>query len=266
MAAPVESWFHVNRAELKDLVIAVLAMAFAFGWKFAGPATFGNWLGNFIIVLFLVGISVLIHEIVHKFAAKQCMGRVHSKLFTSAVIVMLIITILTNGNLVIAVPWVVTIIPLYFYRPGKPYPKYHLGPRESAFIAAAGPLTNFFLAVVAKMLIPSMGLIAEKLMAINISLAVFNLLPFLTILPNVFSQMTTYRFEKKALPYVEGEVVFFGSRLLWCFTFSFVVIGSLCLLILGAFASLLVAFIIAGILWFLWHFVEFGYPAPAKPI
>jgi len=172
----------------------------------------------------------------------------------SSVIAMLIIVVLTNGNLVIAVPWAVSIIPLYFYRPGRASP--HLGPYESAFIAAAGPLSNFFMAVVAKLLIPQLGLIAQKLMVINISLAIFNLLPFLTLLPNMFSQMTRYRYEKVSLPYVEGEFVFFGSRLLWLFTFAFVLVAGLCLFITGILASVIIALIVAAVLWVLWHFWE----------
>jgi len=255
--ATKESWLHIDKPELRDLSIAILALAFAFSWKFAGPATFGNWTGNFILVLFLVLISVFVHEIVHRFVAKKYHARVTSKLFMSSVIAMLIIVVLTNGNLVIAVPWAVSIIPLYFYRPGRASP--HLGPYESAFIAAAGPLSNFFMAVVAKLLIPQLGLIAQKLMVINISLAVFNLIPFLTVLPTILAQTPALMFGGKRLtnvPYVEGEFVFFGSRLLWLFTFAFVLVAGLCLFITGILASVIIALIVAAVLWVLWHFWE----------
>jgi len=267
MATPVESWYNFDKAEIRDLVIAVIALAFAFGWKFPEPATLGNWAGNFVLVLILVSVSVLVHEVVHRIVARKFHARVRSRLFLSSVVAMLIITIITGGSVIVAVPWAVTVIPLYFYRPGKSYPQWHLGPRETALIALAGPLANFALAVLAKLLVPSLDLVAKKLIFINASLAVFNLLPFLTLFPIMFSKMSVNRYEQKGMPHVEGEFVFFGSRALWAFTFAFVLIGSLCLVVLGAFASLIIAFIISAVLWVLWHyFVDFRKLEPPKPI
>jgi len=275
MATIARGWRYIDKGEIRDLAIAVLALAFAFSWRFAGPATFGNWAGNFILVLLLVLVSVIVHEIVHRLVALKFQARVRSKLFMSSVVAMLLLTIVTNGWLVFAVPWAVSIIPLYFYRPGKPFPKWHLGPKETAVIAVAGPLTNFAIAVIARLLVPSLGLVAEKLMVINISLAFFNMLPFLTAIPIMFTKMTPYiGIRVTDMPYVEGEFVFFGSRSFWAFTFAFVVIGGLSLFVLDALASILIAFMLAAGLWVAWHFFaeepkEKGQPfrfMPPKPI
>lgn len=261
MATVAKGWRYIDTGELRDLAIASLAMAFAFSWRFAGPATFGNWTGNFILVLLLVIISVIIHEIVHRLVALKFQARVRSKLFFSSVVAMLLITVITGGWVVFAVPWAVTVVPWYFHRPGKPFPKWHLGPRETGIIALAGPLSNFFIAAIAKMLIPSLGLIAEKLMVINVSLAVFNMLPLLTLLPVVFTKMTPFIGPRvRDAPYVEGEFVFFGSKSLWAFTFSFIVAGGLCLFVLGVIASVTIAFLLAVALWIAWHYWEFGKP------
>lgn len=254
MAAVAESWYHTDRAELRDLAIAVLALAFAFGWRFSGAATLGNWAGNFILVLILVLVSVFVHEIAHRLVAVRFHARVHSKLFISSVVAMLLIAILTNGWLVIAVPWAVCIIPLYLFRPGKPYPKWHLGPYETALIALSGPMANFALALIAKLFVPALGLVAEKMIFINASLAIFNLMPFLTVVPAMFAKMAPRGAKIKDVPYVEGEFVFFGSRLLWVFTFTFVTIGCLSLLAVNAFSAVMIAFAIAAIAWILWEF------------
>lgn len=262
MAAVAESWYHTDKKELFEMFVVVLALAFAFGWSFEGAATLGNWLGNFVVVLVLVSISVLVHEIVHRLVAKRFQARVHSNIFVSAIVAMILIAAITNGAIVVAVPWAIFIIPLYFYRPGKPYPKWHLGPYETALIAVSGPLASFALAVAAKFLVPVLGLVAEKMIFINTSIALFNLIPFLTFIPSMFSKMTIHKLQKKDYPYVEGEFVFFGSRPLWAFTFVFVLVGSLSLLFLGALASIIIAFIIAATLWFLWHFFIEGDTLP----
>lgn len=266
--AIAESWYHIEKTELRDLTITVIALAFAFGWRFSGAPTLGNWTGNFILVLVLVIISVLVHEVVHRLVAVKFQARVHSKLFITAIGAMLLVAILTNGWLVIAVPWAIYVVPLYMFRPGKPYPKWHLGPYETALIAVSGPMANFVLAVVAKMLVPSLGLVAEKLIFINASLAVFNLLPFLTVIPTMFAKMSPRGMKLKEVPYVEGEFVFFGSRALWTFVFAFVAVGCLSLLAVSALSAVMIAFIIAFVAWVAWEFLRESetYPFQYKDI
>ncbi|MFH0868961.1 MAG: M50 family metallopeptidase [archaeon] len=255
MAYVAESWHHIEKSELRDLAITILALAFAFGWRFSGAPTLGNWAGNFMLVLILVIISVLVHEVVHRLVAIKFHARVHSKLFISAIGAMILVAILTNGWIVIAVPWAIYVVPLYMFRPGKPYPKWHLGPFETALIAVSGPLANFILAVVAKMLVPSLGLVAEKMIFINASLAVFNLLPFLTLIPVMFAKMSPRGMKVKDVPYVEGEFVFFGSRALWTFVFAFVTVGCLSLLAVSALSAVMLAFIVSFVAWVAWAFL-----------
>jgi membrane-anchored protein YejM (alkaline phosphatase superfamily) len=56
------------------------------------------------------------------------------------------------------------------------------------------------------------------------------------------------------MPYVEGEFVFFGSRLLWAFTFTFIVVGGLCLIFLSLAASIAIALALAITVWIAWHY------------
>src|SRR3989338_5287483 len=174
-AHPYVSWFQTDLQELRNLVFVTLVMALAFSWRFAGPPTLGNWYNNFILVLILVAVSVFIHELVHRLVARKFLARVKSKVFLSGIVAMLLLTLITNGWLVIAVPWAVSVLPLHFFRPGKGD---HLGPYETALIALSGPLANFALAIIAKLLLPNLGLIAQKLLVINVAMAVFNLFPF----------------------------------------------------------------------------------------
>jgi len=269
----VENWLKLQPGELRDLTIAVLVLAFCFGFRWEGPKTFGMWALNFILMFVLVAFSIAIHESAHRWLAAKYLARVRSKLFLSGIIAALVLVFITNGFFIFAALWAITISSIYTYRPGRPYPKWHLGPYERAKIALIGPLANFGLAIVAKMLIPIMGTVAEKLMIINIWLAVINLFPFFTLLPILFWQMAPVIKKEiaKGTPYIEGEYVFFGSRPLWLFSFVFVIVGGLALVSLGLFLSLALAFLVAFGLYLAWHYwLERGpkerWYKPAKPL
>lgn len=240
----------IDPKEFRDTIAIIVALAFGFAYKFSGPATLSNWSANFILVLILVAISVLIHDFVHKIVARKFLADVKSQIWLSGIIIMLVLLVVTNGWLVFAAIWAVSIIPLRLMRPGRTWP--HLGPRERSIIAVSGPLTNLALAVFAKALVPVLGSVATKLMTINLAIALFNLVPFFTLLPIISMQWA----KQKALeaPYIEGEFVFFGSRTLWVFIFAFSLILAACLWFLGAIASVLLSLLLAFLLFVLWHY------------
>lgn len=239
-----------SNTEIRDSIAVIVALAFGFAYKFTGSATLSNWSGNFILVFILVAISILIHDFVHKLVARKFLADVKSQIWLSGIVVMLILLVITNGWLVFAAIWAVSIIPLRLMRPGRTWP--HLGPRERSIIAVSGPLANLGLAVVAKALVPIFGVLATKLMTINLTIALFNLIPFFTLLPIIALQKT----KEKALeaPYVEGEFVFFGSRTLWVFIFAFSIALGVCLLYLSALVSVLLALFLAFLLFVAWHY------------
>jgi ABC-type multidrug transport system permease subunit len=100
--------------------------------------------------------------------------------------------------------------------------------------------------------VPTLGEIATKLMMINLTIALFNLVPFFTLLPIMMKQKSA----QKAIsaPYVEGEFIFFGAKTGWVFLFAFSVVLTICLLIFSATASLLLAFLMAILLFIAWHY------------
>ncbi len=51
----------------------------------------------------------------------------------------------------------------------------------------------------------------------------------------------------------EGEIVFFGSKALWIFTFVFVIMSAALLIWLGALLSILIAGVLATIMFLIWH-------------
>jgi len=158
--------------------------------------------------------------------------------------------VLTNGFIIFAAIWAVSIIPIRLFRPGRT--SIHTGPQERSVIAMSGLLANLGLAVVAKLLFPVLGDVALKLMTINLTIALFNLVPFFTLLPMLALQ----RMKQRAIeaPYVEGEYIFFGSRTGWVFLFVFSAVLTASLFFLGAIVSVALALILAVMLWIAWHY------------
>ena len=267
--ATLPDWFP-KKGEWLDLSIAVLVLAFAFSFRFPGTFSFARWFGFFVASLVLVLISVFVHEAVHRAVAEKYQAVVTSKVWLAGLVATIVLVLLTNGYVVFAAPWAVSIVSKYFYRPGKHPARPFLGPYERAIIAMSGPLANFGLALIAKLLVPVFGDFAILLMIINLSLAVFNLFPFFTLLPFLAIRRAPFiskGYYKEQWPYIEGEFVFFGSRVLWAFMFFFVVLASLLLFYFGALSSLITALFSALMIWIAWHyFFEGAKPKPAKPI
>src|SRR3972149_2989162 len=197
-----------GKQELIDLSIIIIALGFAFSFRFDGPATLGNWFSNLILVLMLVLISVIVHEAVHKLIGRKFLVDVKTLLWPSGIITLLVLSIITFGWFVFAAPWAVAMKPLRKGQFARPHTTLTL--RQMGLIALAGPMANLGLATIAKTLAPGLGPVADKLILINVSLAVFNLFPFFTVIPIFIAQ----RLSAKRLdaPYVEGEFVFFASR------------------------------------------------------
>jgi len=240
--------------ELKDLFIIIVVLGFCFSFRWSGPETLSSWLFNFLIATLLVAISVGFHELVHTLVAEKMSAKVKMQVWSSGILIAILSTILSNGLIVFAAPFAVAVYPSHFIRFGHGGKNFHLGPYERAKIALAGPLANIGLAIIAKMLVPLLGSYAILLMKINVMLAIFNLFPFFTILPGLatqqFGELTRKRVE---IPYVEGEFIFFGSRLLWVFSFAFIIVLGLGLFYLSIFFSLILALMTAICLFFVWY-------------
>ncbi|MBW6518045.1 MAG: hypothetical protein K0A89_06050 [ANME-2 cluster archaeon] len=168
--------FNTSSTELKHLFVSWLAISYAFaimlGWmrlnrQPTGSEITGSFIGElFMISLFTVGISFIIHEMGHKFIAQQYGAWAEFRMSIG----MLIFAILMAWQLgfLFAAPGAVQI-----FGP-------HISKSQYGRIAASGPAMNLFLAIVFMPLISEPGFLGEvgRLgVMINLLLAGFNMLP-----------------------------------------------------------------------------------------
>ncbi len=279
------------RQEILELIIVTLVLGFCFSFRDWGFEQFDFAIGltNFFTVMLLTAFSVAIHELAHAFIGQHYGVRIITKTWKPMLLLALLFTFLTNGWLVFAAIWSIIIIsPVY--RIGRKFP--HTGPYERAKMAVVGPLVNIILLIVGGVLYSiSPIFIFEKLMFINGTLAVFNLFPFFRFAPMIFAGIMGKRSglenellrglhrslmslqkhdpELREVPFMEGELVFFGSRPIWVFVFTFSFFLFFVIMTSKEWlSSVLSSLAFAAILYFLWMFFfepwSYEYTGPSQ--
>lgn len=266
--------------EVKEFLIICVVLGFIFSFRDWGETTFniGAGIRNFLLTTFLVVVSVLVHEVVQRSYGARFGVSIKFKTWKLLTVAALVTTIITNGYVPFAAIW--TMMTVYdsshrfLFRPGKETP--HFGPYERAKVALSGPLANLMLFLIAAYFnYRNPVFVWEKLMMVNAGIAIFNLFPFFRLLPAILftRTRTLYQFTYKAgkvmqlkretIPYLEGEILFFGSRPLWIFSFTLALTAISTIyyfknLLVGAAISIVVAVVIYIIWqWFIepWSYV-----------
>jgi Zn-dependent protease len=167
--------YEFSSRELRDLLVAWLALGVAFAIFFAGGGPTLVTLGPGVVLLFGVslltaGVAFLLHELAHKIVAVNY-GQVaefradYSMLFLAVMSAML---------------------GFIFAAPGAVHHRGYLSEREHGHIAIAGPVINLVLAVVfVPVYLGGVGLnlwllvlLGQLGIIVNLFLAAFNLVPF----------------------------------------------------------------------------------------
>ena len=164
-----------SRTELIDIAKAWIAISLAFAFIFSGISLLDGTIGrvatfSFVITLFIslftAGIGFLLHELAHKFTAQHYGCTAEFRAF--------------DQMLYFAVG-MAAIIGFLFAAPGAVMIAGQVTRKENGIISAAGPLTNYALALVflaLEFLMPAGRIIWSSGLSINIWLGLFNMLPF----------------------------------------------------------------------------------------
>jgi Zn-dependent protease len=179
-----------SRIEIRDIIVAWLALGLAFTFGLAGGAL--GLLVNapelkFLILygisLVTVGPGFVFHELMHKFTAQRYGFWAEFRMWPSGLLLAIVISLFG----------------LLFGAPGATYISgFDIDVRENGIISVSGPLVNFVIGIVFLPLllfgngvIHFIGLIGYQ---VNLTLALFNMLPIMPL---------------------DGAKVFAWSKLLW---------------------------------------------------
>jgi len=273
---------YLLKMELAHIVLAVIVLGFLFSFRlwgidvFSARAGLSYWLRMSSLAVVALGGHIL----AQKAMARHFYATSRFKLWGLGVVISIVLIFLTKGWFIWAAVGCAAVSAKYFLRPGKKHAG--LGPYEIAKIIATGAFASIGLAVLGKLLIPYFGELAEQFMSINLWIAVFSVIPLFLIrvfgalhIAKWFSPWKKKKVLKTGKPWVygkpswsilegtlkrvgkmylsEGELVFFGSKALWIFTFVFVIMATALLIWLGALLSILIAGVLATIMFLIWH-------------
>lgn len=164
-----------SRTEIVDIVKAWLALSLAFAFIYSGASILNGGIAKafslhfavvFLISLFTAGFGFLLHELAHKFVAQHygCAAEFRA----------------WDQLLYLAVALAV-FVGFIFAAPGAVMISGMVTRKENGLISAAGPATNYVLAMLFLGLLwwfPQWGNIFSTGFSINIWLGLFNLIPF----------------------------------------------------------------------------------------
>jgi len=164
-----------SRTEIVDILKAWLALSLAFTFIYAGASVLGgdisrvfsvNFAVFFVISMFTAGLGFLLHELAHKFVAQHygCAAEFRA----------------WDQLLYLAVGLAV-FIGFIFAAPGAVMISGMITRKENGLISAAGPATNYVLAMIflgLSFLLPAWKNVFTIGFSINIWLGIFNLIPF----------------------------------------------------------------------------------------
>jgi hypothetical protein len=207
--------------------------------------------------LFLVGFSYFARYYAQKwYAKKNYFASLKYVLDEVGIVTALVLSLLTKGLVVFTALNKLSFKSKWKYIPGKKGRKRYFSPYFIAKATLVGPLVSFGLAVLGKISLPYIGF-GYQFMIINIWLAVFNMLPLVTVLPIIYGELGHFfGLHKGEKLFFEGDLILFGSHYLWMFYFFFIALGSAGLIFFDNLTAILIgAFLISSVIWVYWHYL-----------
>ncbi len=229
-------FFMFSRREIRDLSIAIIIVGFIFSfrdWGIGSNVDVPYGIRNFIISIVIAAISFFVHESAHRIFALWIGFKAEFQLWWGGLITSLVLAFASNGLIQLVLPGGMVLAVLVRHRLGEF--RYGLNYWENGIIAMYGPLSNLFLAFIAKLflvLFPASAFF-QKLLFMNVIFAICTMLP---------------------IPPLDGVNTFFGGRLLFIVGF-FGILGAGVLIyftniLLSIVGGLIIA-LIATVIWYL---------------
>jgi Zn-dependent protease len=160
--------------EAKELIISWVTISIAFSYFGSNFLDLGDFLYIFPISLVAVGTGFIFHELAHRAVAKRYGCLAEFRMWSTGLLLALVLPIISAGTLFFAAPGAV-----YIYGP-------HITRKENAMISLAGPLINIivgalffiiYMIMQPAVIAPYLLRLLERVAVLNLWFAFFNLIP-----------------------------------------------------------------------------------------
>ncbi len=233
----IRKYFAFDRNELAALLVSIAAMAFIVGFRFEGDVfVFSVFAGNFALSLIAVAVAVFAREAAHRLFALNMGYKLQFKPFLYGLLAGVILAFMTYGRVIFLAYGGIFLNIMEKHRLG--YFRYQLGYFDLGKVSLAGPLANLAVAALVKGMTFLPHALAEKLIMVNVILAITNALP---------------------IPPLDGANIMYASKTFYPLVLGAIVSGGLLLLIPGF--SVLLAITASVVIGFVtmyafFHFLE----------
>src|SRR3989338_1912928 len=235
LADKIKRYFMFTPLEIRSLIIAVLITAFVFSfreWGYGDNFSLRIGVFNYFNAILIVGLSFLVHISIQRIWSLGIGYRQEWKMWTFGLLLSLIMVFLTNGAIWLILPGGFFVHHLGGHRLG--WFRYDINYWALGLIAVTGTFATIFFAALFKALgVFVANSLIEKLITFNIAYALYSLIP---------------------LPPLDGSRTFYGSRMLYAFSTSFILAAAILLSSsIGVGIALLSSFFIGVVLWVLYY-------------
>jgi len=246
LKAKIKKYFKFSPTEVRSIIISIVVLAFIISFADWGPGEEVDlWYGfiNLINAILIVTLSLLVHLSVKKIFALQMNYRAEYNLWTFGLLACLVLAFVSTA-LFKNTWWVlasggIMLQHIAGHRLG--HFRYDINYYEAGWISITGPIANIVLAIIFKGLSAFVynSLIA-KAITFNLLFALYNALP---------------------IPPLDGSRMFYGTRLGYVMTFTFIVAAVILLWVdIPIWIALAGSALLALIGWLIYYiFIEQGF-------
>ena len=230
----VKRYYAFTNAEIVGLVASIIVIGFIISFNEWGVAQFETSTGlfNFFNAILIVALSILVHDAGQRIWGLAIGFRIEYKVFTSGLIVALLVAFVSNGNIWLVIPGSFMLHHMAGHRLG--FFRYGVNIVGQGMVALAGPLATITLLIFLKIISAFVTTpLLEKAILFNVIYAITSMLP---------------------IPPLDGSKIYFGSRMIYAFVLPFVIASVILLIIdINILMALISSFFIAVILWLTYY-------------
>ena len=238
----IKKYYGFNPSELKGFIISILVLSFIISFReWGGGEQFSliNGLFNWFNAALIVTLAFIIFTTAQRIIGLSVGYQVEYKMWSWGLLVGLLFAFVSRGRIWVLLPGGIMIHHLAGHRLG--FFRYEISYYVHGMIAMVGPIALLSLAILFKVMnsfIPSS--LIKKAIFFCVILAIYDILP---------------------IPPMTGSRMFYGSRMIYAFVFSTIIVAGILLLVdINVWMAVFGSIIIGIICWLLYYiFFEYKY-------
>lgn len=237
MADKIKKYYKFNPSEIRGFIISILILSFIISFKEWGKSQFNLVIGifNWFNAALIVTLAFIVYTTAQRIAGLSVGFQVEHKMWTTGLLIGLLFAFVSKGNIWLFLPGGIMIHHLAGHRLG--YFRYDLSYFAHGMIAISGTIALITFAALLKILNTFFASsLLEKAILFMIIFAIYDVLP---------------------IPPLSGSRLFFGSRMVYAFLFSTIIISGILLLSDINVMMAIVGSIIIGIVCWLLYYIFF---------